>query len=138
MKLGLGMLEGMVVLVLFLAKSCLLVVTGVMCLGVVADQCLELMMGVVSRKMCSRVGFMVLTVGSCMVPTWGEHDIVLGLLDISWTAGGGGEGERVMISILRVNGDRDRLRLLREGAREDTVISLCLAGELDTLRPVSG
>ena len=89
---------------------------------VFGDQCLELVMGVVSWEMCSRVGFMVLTVGSCMVPTWEEHDIVLGLLDISWTAGGGGEGERVMISIPGVDGDRDRLRLLREGAREDTLM----------------
>ena len=45
MKLGLGMLEGVVVLVLFLAKSCLLVETGVMCLVVVGYQCLDLIDG---------------------------------------------------------------------------------------------
>ena len=43
-----------------------------------------------------------------------------------------------MISIPGVDGDRDKVRLLREGAREDTVMSLCLAVELDTLMPVSG
>ena len=49
-------------------------------------------------------------------------------MDCRWV-----RGEKVMISIPGVNGDRDRLRLLREGAREDTLMSLYLIVELDPL-----
>ena len=38
------------------------------------------------------------------------------------------------ISIPGVEGDRDRLRLLREGVREDMVVTLCRSGVPDMVK----
>ena len=55
---------------------------------------------VLGLEMCSEAGLMVLGSGSCLVPAWGEHDMVLGLLNMSWTAGDDVVGDRVMISMV--------------------------------------
>ena len=101
------------------------------------DLCLGLTMVEVGLVVCWLK--VVLVMGACSdlvpdpgcVPS-GEPAMVLGLLDRSWTAGGDGVGDRVMMLTPGVDGDS--VRLLSDGARGDTVMPLIMVG--DTVMPL--